>query len=642
MKKELSIEDIEKIKGYLPFTVSHMPIEARKLAERFSLEVWEKGGSASSEALINLWTKLFESFNEVWLRNQSINIFDKKILVIPAPTGSGKTLCMRFYAAALAKTQDKGMVIITKLKSEAKEAARQINEWSESDDRVAVAYHSSSEFTHNEGVLKNYSVLIITHEYFIRNHHPGSPNHSKYKQLMEFKDGIRTCAVVDESIELIQHIGISKELIDNISVDIQVPFQDKAIDGLEDEYRLLSFLSGNYESLFFDELPKIKITHIDGAREILVSKLEKELGVSEKEIIELLKLDKTINSIGRDDSKIGNIRYLLDDGLYLYKSGKTVEYRTSTLEVPSQSMVVLDATANVNKAYSYYQDIEVVELPKFKSYENVTIRLHSAKSGLGKNTLVGQTFAEDRANLHAINMFFMDSDNSVVFTFKDLKKDILDELPEISLDHFGNLTGVNTYKDKEHIVVYGMHYMPQYVRFDEQYQALGKEAFLEDNKKDRQELMNYGIAADIIQMVNRGRCRGIIDGNKAPNMTVELPLPDNKPLSDIIISQINEEMPGVNIVMASGLLKVKYDDNKPKKAVGKDTLFISNIDTSLDKIKVSEVMSLIEATKKDKERINRHIGNSKYRDSYLYLSLKKMGYSAIKDGQWYLIKDSYV
>ena len=58
MQKKLSAGDIERIKGYLPSTVSHMPIEARKLAERFALEVWENGGNASSEALINLWTKL--------------------------------------------------------------------------------------------------------------------------------------------------------------------------------------------------------------------------------------------------------------------------------------------------------------------------------------------------------------------------------------------------------------------------------------------------------------------------------------------------------------------------------------------------------------------------------------------------------
>ena len=185
-----------------------------------------------------------------------------------------------------------------------------------------------------------------------------------------------------------------------------------------------------------------------------------------------------------------------------------------------------------------------------------------------------------------------------------------------------------------------MHYKPLCIYFDEQYQALGKEAFLEDNKKNTRELKYSGIAADIIQMINRGSCRGIIDGNKAPEMTVELPMPYNKNLRKTILSALEDEMPRVNIIEATTLLKVGHSDNKKtKKPIGKDSLFIDNIDTSLDRIKVSDVFGVINATKKDKERINRSIGNPKHRDSYLYLILKEMGYSAVKDGQWYLIKE---
>ena len=137
-----------------------------------------------------------------------------------------------------------------------------------------------------------------------------------------------------------------------------------------------------------------------------------------------------------------------------------------------------------------------------------------------------------------------------VFTFKDLKSDILEVLPDLDLDHYGNLTGVNNYKDKEHIIIYGMHYKPLSVYFDEQYQALGLEAFSSINKEKTKEIKYFGIAADIIQMINRGSCRGIIDGNKAPPMTVDLPLPDNEPLRKIILSQITIEMPEVNIIEA--------------------------------------------------------------------------------------------
>ena len=199
MRQELTERDKGVIRGSLSSTKLHMPIKTKELAKRFSVEVWEGVcGNTTSDALIELWSKLFESFNEACLRNQSNHIFDKKNLVVPAPTGSGKTLCMRFYAAALADKGDLGMMVITKLKSEAQEAAKQINEWSKSDNRVAVAYHSNSEFTHRESTLKNCPVLVITHEQFIRNHHSKSRNHAIYTQLSKFKDGERTCIVVDE------------------------------------------------------------------------------------------------------------------------------------------------------------------------------------------------------------------------------------------------------------------------------------------------------------------------------------------------------------------------------------------------------------------------------------------------------------
>ena len=107
----------------------------------------------------------------------------------------------------------------------------------------------------------------------------------------------------------------------------------------------------------------------------------------------------------------------------------------------------------------------------------------------------------------------------------------------------------------------------------------------------------------------------------------------NIPLNDLTQKQIL----GLNESIRNSLF-VEETHKKTKKDVGKDTLFIDNIDISKDRIKVSKVFVTIGATKKDKERIIRDIGNPKYRDSYLYLTLKNMNYIAIKDGHWYLVK----
>ena len=639
MSNNLTERNKAAIHNKISDAISHTPIETRELAERFSSEVWEKFGNSTSESLINLWAKVFESFNEVWLRNQSSHIFDKKNIIIPAPTGSGKSLCMRFYAAAIANNKERGMMIITKLISEADEAVNQINQWSESTDTVAVAYHSESSYQHNEVMLKDFPILIITHENFIRNHHPKSANHSRYKKLAQFKDGERTCIVVDESIELIKHIGVSKDLIDSLSNKMREPYADKPRAGLEDEYRLLSFLSNNYNNLFLEgDTANRMFTLVGDNKEKLLDRLTEELQLPRNEVIGLFKLKKTLRLTGNNIKNIDHIQFLLDDGLYLYKSGKKIEYRTSSLEMPSKSMVVLDATANVNKAYDYYEDTDVIALPKVKTYENVTIMTHKTKSGLGKNALVGQTLKEDQTNINSINLFFMDKGKeSVIFTFKDFKEELYED--GIDIDHFGNLTGVNKYKDKEHIIVYGMHYKPRYVDFDEQYQSLGPRVYLDDDKKSLIELRNSKIAADIIQMINRGRCRGIADTNKAPDMIVDLPLPKDKNLREVIINAIRKEMPGVNITEAKSLLTVDYPSIKTKKAVGKDKLFIGNIDVEEQRIKVSDIYRTINATKKDKERIAKHLGKSEYRDSYLRREISSLGFSAVKDGQWYLVKD---
>lgn len=115
MSNNLTEEDKAAIQSDISAAIPHIPIETRELAERFSSEVWEKFGNSTSESLINLWAKVFESFNEVWSRNQSSHIFDKKNIIIPAPTGSGKSLCMMFYAAAIANNKERGMMIITKV-----------------------------------------------------------------------------------------------------------------------------------------------------------------------------------------------------------------------------------------------------------------------------------------------------------------------------------------------------------------------------------------------------------------------------------------------------------------------------------------------------------------------------------------------
>ena len=70
-----------------------------QLALSFSKQ-WEDFGNTSSPALVELWTIIFQTFNDCIERN--VNESEGEYSVIPAVTGSGKTLCYRWYAAELA------------------------------------------------------------------------------------------------------------------------------------------------------------------------------------------------------------------------------------------------------------------------------------------------------------------------------------------------------------------------------------------------------------------------------------------------------------------------------------------------------------------------------------------------------------
>ena len=70
----------------------------RQLALSFSKQ-WEDFGNTSSPALIELWTIIFQTFNDCIERN--VNGSEREYSVIPAVTGSGKTLCYQWYAVRI-------------------------------------------------------------------------------------------------------------------------------------------------------------------------------------------------------------------------------------------------------------------------------------------------------------------------------------------------------------------------------------------------------------------------------------------------------------------------------------------------------------------------------------------------------------
>ena len=267
------------------------PINALEVAKGFDNK-WRDFGGDSSDNLLDLWRTVCETFNKIYLYNH--NKIDKTYLSIPAPTGSGKTQLLKYYAAELVKQRsDIGMLIVTKFTAEAEEAAQDINEWS-NNFNAAAAYYTDSSISRDElHRFNDIQVAVITHENYIRNHSPDATNHCAYQQVATYKGSYRELIVIDEEVNLINNIGISKPLVSDIESALTALFSRTQDVELEKEWQLTSYLFNNYETLFYKDN---KHKRLVGSKQALIRKIAHKLNVSEAKVKELFYLESLKNN----------------------------------------------------------------------------------------------------------------------------------------------------------------------------------------------------------------------------------------------------------------------------------------------------------------------------------------------------------
>ena len=379
-----------------------------------------------------------------------------------------------------------------------------------------------------------------------------------------------------------------------------------------------------------------------------------ELEITTDETIKLFELQNLKESIksgellvinpALDTKKIDiyaqNIKYLLDDKLYEYNTGYSYEYRTSTLEYPNKSITILNATANPNSIG--IPDAITVKLPKVKTYEQVRLfKVKTSEKYLGKevfNKLDSSGSEEDKFNTIPENLInFADfgcGDKTALFTHKDIRNKLRIKDDNATVDHFGNLLGVNRYRDCKNVIIYGIQIKPRYIYIDVLINLIGVNALLEENKGRLTDIQYDDISVDIVQEINRGRCRGI-ENSKAPKMDVYLLIPNNKKLSQKIISFIKELMPDIQIL--DSVLEYNLSSFSKEKPKSRDEDFINAIDTGRYEILAKEIKGSLGISKKIWERMLKHLTKPEYSNSFLSVSVRTKGYKTIKKGKSYYL-----
>ena len=629
------------------------PINASKLSEKFANDIWvNKYSNSSSEEYIKLWSIIFRTLNECELRNSGPAY--NRYFVIPATTGSGKTQCFIFYAAELARqNKNAGMVILSKFNSEVAEAVEQINQIVGRE--VAVSYYSGTDIKdhHREEELDDYQVVVTTHQYFKLNHHHNATDKDTYNKVMSYNGHPRAVVVVDEAIDLLDDFIITKDIITKLETKAETIYRKTNSPELELELRLLAYLDKNYKHLFFADEVKTVCRYVEDKLPTL-KRISLELDVSIDAVkglfsltnfiqaIKAKKLDKvdTISPAQKSEliKQAESLIYLLDDSLYWYNNQK---YISSSLEKPTVSTVLFDATANIDKLYQSMPYVTIVQpLPQVKRYDNVVLHYKKLDIGLGGDNI--------RKNLkrHFDNLCTLYrnvnrqqtnwEDRIVVFTKKELREYTEKQNIPSDIDHFGKLVGVNHYKDDNHILIYGIPYKPKSLHINNLYQAFGDEAFKSKAGGLLTELEHTNISADIIQAVNRGRCRKVKDG-QAPETHIYLALArSGKQLNKQILSDITTAMPGIQIHEWD----VDVSDIKGQNKQEINIKFIPLVDNikelNMDKVKLSSLGGYKELSSKEKRTAYKHLTD---KGTSLYAEAKKAGYRCEKDGQYYLIRN---
>jgi hypothetical protein len=567
------------------------------LAQKFADEVWtEEFGNVSSPALIQAWTQLFVLYNDCIQKNQS-GVQPVRKQVVPMPTGTGKSQATIYYLQQLEEVEDVGVLVVSYFEEEAKLACHTVNE--QTDDTAN--YHSANHPL--KGVeINSTQVLYITHaQYLLALQEP-----LRMERLNAFNDKPRLLVVIDESLSQVKgyqitvndfNTAISKigQLLASGRNEVE---QDKAALKDESEYlssarTLLQELdgtitrySGVYPTNEQHNILKQPIGTLSCLSTYCSDKKKRQLlkRIDQSTDVEILK--KVVAALSAIQSHDVCYFSQTDDGLCLNA--------VSWINIAEQHTVVLDATANVSHIYTLHPDVEIVPIDKgLRRYDNVILHVSEQQYKLGRDALNSNVSDEDlmyalinlissacprndeidveefTALMENRKPMSAAKDRVLIVTSLKTEENLQDTYPFIGGDfyaishvnheiaHWGNITGKNDFKHYNKIILLGLYHRPSthttnlHITSERGLKAIRhhNEAELDSDIQDeRIKIKNSEMAAEMIQAINRVRCRSVIDaeGNCA-NTDIYIFAPSEHNVFSDILETIKAQMPGINV-----------------------------------------------------------------------------------------------
>jgi len=533
----------------------------------FSKEIWEgELDLHTSYRYEQMWSGVFGAYDQCHHLNKQGK--SAQTLTVAVATGMGKTQTVRYYAAKLNK--EVGMLIVTQFIDEANSLANRINILSE--ENRAIAYHTKSDIYGRANELKYHQVVIVTHKMFTNAVDSHASSRQSINDLYAYGNDKRSVVVIDEAIDTIKSDELSYDQVHDLLFELK-KYQDHVKTNIDDislieievallEGLELSFIEGN--ELIGNKREVrchigsfIKLFNVNNYKLPMTTKLVKEGRIS-----------YALNNDKKPKKSLSEIVSSIDmlvNASWSYYSNKG-QFHTARSAIPEDmSVVILDATSNVDRYYDIYPNVTKVPLPKnVRSYKNVDLYIAKDQVSGNQELCNSKKVKENAITIcnHINSYAFEFTDSKVaLFTFKELKQKIesiedAEEISGLSTDvqtgHFGNLNGKNDYQKCNTLFVFGTPFKPSFCTINAHVLSTRDNTDCFNNtdevREKRQLLKNSSISVELIQAINRISCRSVVDSDgNCQKCSIYLQLPVDKVLAGLIMKYIQKEMPGINV-----------------------------------------------------------------------------------------------
>lgn len=496
----------------------------------------------------------------------------RKWQVIQWPTGTGKTEALTVLCATPGLERHPAALIITRFTDEADEIARKIND--QAGFRLASAAHGKVSIT--EQAMTESRVLVITHEAYrlaLRQAYDRPDAPTRLDLYHRHHHGTRGWIIIDEAFNWIDAYEADLDEMSAMCAALSAHVRTDHLDKLQS---LASAIRADYNTSGSDRLLS------DTASKLLASidfdHLKTIVKDTPTEVIELWRNaglhrrpdeatspDTTITStsfkseylalLGRLDAikRIGNC--------WLSQRRTRIRLHSSRLLLNTNRPcgVILDATASIDRTYDLLGDrVAILPRPKhMRTYRNVRVHIsrphHVGKEYLAKHAATEwPTLAQELSRRVSVNS------KVLTITHKSTKNLLKHKLScrEHCVAHWYNLDGKNEWKDADAVLIFGLPYPDDIAPTDIFHACTGRlstEWFDGEREYaghlDIKAALKYGlIARNVIQAINRPRCRIIIDdqGNCEPT-DVFILLPRGI-VGDLIVAAVQAELPDAKLL----------------------------------------------------------------------------------------------